>query len=88
MRPAPGGGRRRRTRRRHHFGQNPGGFNEQLPQVEIPPMITAAQLTEKTKNELIEVAKELEIEILNPAKLKKDEIVESIVQGQIARSGI
>src|ERR1700722_9835601 len=88
MRPAPGGGRRRRTRRRHHFGQNPAGFHEQLPQVEIPPMITAAQLTDKTKNELIEVAKELEIEILNPAKLKKDEIVESIVQGQIARSGI
>jgi transcription termination factor Rho len=88
MRPAPGGGRRRRTRRRHHFGQNPTGFHEQLPQVEIPPMITAAQLTDKTKNELIEVAKELEIEILNPAKLKKDEIVESIVQGQIARSGI
>ena len=51
-------------------------------------MITAAQLADKTKNELMEVATELEIEILNPAKLKKDEIVELIVQGQIARSGI
>ncbi len=51
-------------------------------------MLTAAQLSEKTKTELIEIAKELEVELLTPAKLKKDEIVALLVQGQIARSGI
>ena len=51
-------------------------------------MLTAAQLAEKTKTELIEIAKELEVELPTPAKLKKDEIVALLVQGQIARSGI
>jgi len=51
-------------------------------------MLTEAQLSEKTKTELLDVAKELEIEIASPAKLKKDEIVTLLVQTQIARSGI
>jgi transcription termination factor Rho len=89
MRPSQGGGgRRRRARRRHHYSQHPGAFHDQLPQVEAPPMLTEAQLSEKTKTELLDVAKELEVEIPNPAKLKKDEIVALLIQTQIARSGI
>jgi transcription termination factor Rho len=90
MRPQQGGGgRRRRSRRRHHFNQHPAVFHEQFPQPEAgPPMLTAAQLGEKTKTELIELAKELEIEIPTPAKLKKDDVVALIVQAQTARSGI
>ncbi len=85
MRP---GGRRRRSRRRHG-GFNPNQFHEPFPQPDPgPPMLTAVQLAEKTKPELVELAKELEIELLTPAKLKKDEIVAMIVQGQIARSGL
>jgi len=84
-----GGNRRRRSRRRHNFGQHPAVFHDQLPQqAEIPPIQTAAQLGEKTKTELIEIAKELEVEIPTPAKMKKDEIVELLVQAQVARSGI
>ncbi len=90
MRPQQGGGgRRRRSRRRHHFNQHPAVFHEQFPQPEAgPPILTAAQLGEKTKTELIEVAKELEIEVPSPAKLKKDDVVALIVQAQTARSGI
>jgi transcription termination factor Rho len=88
MRPPQNGGRRRRSRRRHQF--TPGQqFQENFPQADAgPPMLTAAQLGEKTKNELVDLAKELEIELVSPAKLKKDEIVELIVQTQISRSGI
>jgi transcription termination factor Rho len=89
MRPQQGGGNRRRRSRRRHFGQHQAVYHDQLPQqVEIPPMQTAAQLGEKTKTELIEIAKELEVEIPAPAKMKKDEIVTLLVQAQIARSGI
>ncbi|MBV8491531.1 MAG: Rho termination factor N-terminal domain-containing protein, partial [Candidatus Eremiobacteraeota bacterium] len=90
MRPQQGGGgRRRRSRRRHHFNQHPGQFHEQFPQAEAgPPMLTAEQLAEKTKTELVEMAKELEVEIATPAKLKKDEIVALILQAQVARSGV
>ncbi len=90
MRPPHGGGqRRRRQRRRHGFGNNPGQFQEQFPTADPgPPMLTAAQLGEKTKNDLIEIAKEMEIEIVSPAKLKKDDIVEMIVQQQIVKSGV
>ncbi|MBV9332891.1 MAG: Rho termination factor N-terminal domain-containing protein, partial [Candidatus Eremiobacteraeota bacterium] len=88
MRQQQGGGRRRRARRRHNFPHHPAVYHDQLPQVEIPPIQTAAQLGEKTKTELIEIAKELEVEIPAPAKMKKDEIVELLVQAQISRSGI
>jgi transcription termination factor Rho len=91
MRPPQGGGgnRRRRSRRRHHFGQHPAVFQDQLPQADAgPPIVTAAQLAEKTKTELVDVAKELEVELPAPAKLKKDEIIALIVQAQTARSGI
>ncbi|MBV8149337.1 MAG: transcription termination factor Rho, partial [Candidatus Eremiobacteraeota bacterium] len=90
MRPQQGGGgRRRRSRRRHHYGQHPAVFHDQFPQPEPgPPLLTPAQLGEKTKNELIELAKELEIEIPAPAKVKKDDIVALVVQAQTARSGI
>jgi transcription termination factor Rho len=90
--PQGGGGRRRRSRRRHNFNQHPGQsgqFHEQFPQAEAgPPMLTADQLAEKTKTELADMAKDLEIEIVSPAKLKKDEIVALIVQAQAARSGV
>jgi transcription termination factor Rho len=90
MRPQQGGGgRRRRPRRRHHFGQQQAVYHDQLPQAEtLPPMLTAAQLAEKTKTDLVELAKELEIEIPAPAKLKKDDIVALIVQAQSTRSGL
>jgi transcription termination factor Rho len=91
MRPQqPGGGRRRRSRRRHHFpNQHPGQFHEQFPQADSgPPAPTAAQLGEKTKTELVAIAKELEVEIASPAKLKKDEIIALILQAQTARSGV
>ena len=42
--------------------QHPAAFHEQVPQVEVPPMLTAAQLSEKTKSELVDIAKELEVE--------------------------
>src|SRR5579863_6391088 len=88
MRPQQGGGGRRRRSRRRHFNQHPAIFHDQLPQVEVPPIQTAAQLSEKTKTELAAIATEMEIEIASPAKLKKDEIVGLIVQAQAARSGI
>ncbi|HEY1655600.1 MAG TPA: transcription termination factor Rho, partial [Candidatus Tumulicola sp.] len=89
MRPGqPGGGRRRRSRHRR-FTQHPGQFHDQFPQPDPgPPQLTAAQLTEKTKTELVEIAKEMEIEIPSAAKLKKDEIVASIVSAQASRSGL
>ncbi|GAC1358594.1 MAG: transcription termination factor Rho [Vulcanimicrobiaceae bacterium] len=51
-----------------------------------PPMLTAAQLAEKTKSELNELAKEFEIE--NPLKIKKDDLIPKILEIQSARSGI
>src|SRR6202522_3888029 len=87
MRPPQNGGRRRRTR--HRRFQNPGQFHEQFPQPDAgPPQLTAEQLAEKTKTELIALAGELEIEILTPAKLKKDDIIASILGAQAARSGL
>jgi transcription termination factor Rho len=89
MRPQQGGGGRRRRSRRRHFGQHQAVYHEQFPQPEsLPPMLTAAQLAEKTKTDLVELAKELEVEIPAPAKLKKDDIVALIVQAQSARSGL
>ena len=88
-----GGGQRRRRPRRHHNNPNQGGrpfnaHNEHFPQVEAvgPVLITAAQLAEKTKSELNELAKEFEIE--NPLKIKKDELIPKILEIQAARSGI
>ncbi|MBV8244342.1 MAG: transcription termination factor Rho [Candidatus Eremiobacteraeota bacterium] len=49
-------------------------------------MLTAAQLEEKTKTELNELAKEFDI--ANPLKLKKDELIPKIIEIQSARSGI
>ena len=86
-RPQSGGGRRHR-RRRHHFGGHAPQFREPFPQIELPPMLTAAQLDEKTKTELAETAKEFDIEILAPAKIKKDELISQILAAQAARSGI
>src|SRR5579884_3130635 len=82
-----GGGRRRRSRRhRQHFNQ--GQHNEQFPQVEPagPPMLTAEQLSEKTKAELNAIAKEFEIE--SPLKLKKDDLIPRILEIQSQRSGV
>src|SRR5579884_3796603 len=81
-----GGGRRRRSRRHRHFNQPQHA--EQFPQVEQagPPMLTAEQLSEKTKAELNAIAKEFEIE--SPLKLKKDELIPRILEMQSARSGI
>ncbi len=88
-RPQGGGGRRHRPRRRHHFGGgHPPQFREPFPQVEMPPLLTSAQLEEKTKNDLVEVAKEFNIELLAPAKIKKDELIAQILAAQAARSGI
>ena len=88
-RPQSGGGRRRRSRHRRHFNQHPGQFHDQFPQADAgPPIVTAEQLAEKTKTELVEIARELELEIASPAKLKKDEIVALVVQAQTARSGV
>ncbi len=87
-RPQGGGGRRHRSRRRHHFGGHPPQFREPFPQFEMPPMLTAAQLEEKTKTDLVETAKEFNIEVLTPAKVKKDELIAQILAAQAARSGI
>jgi len=51
-------------------------------------MLTTAQLDEKSKAELVELAREFEIEIATPAKVKKDEIVAQILAVQQARSGL
>jgi len=88
-RPQGGGGRRHRARRRHNFsGGHPPQFREPFPQTEMPPMLTTAQLDEKTKTDLIEVAKEFNVEVLTPAKIKKDELIAQILAAQAARSGI
>jgi transcription termination factor Rho len=86
-RPQGGGGRRHRSRRRH-FGGQPQQFREPFPQAEMPPMLTSAQLEEKTKSDLVEVAKEFNVEVLAPAKIKKDELIAQILAAQAARSGI
>ena len=87
MRPPQNGGRQRRAR--HRRFQPPGQFQEQFPTADNgPTLLTADQLAEKTKTELIALAGELEIEIPAPAKVKKDEIVASIMAAQAARSGL
>jgi transcription termination factor Rho len=87
MRPPQNGGRRRRAR--HRRFQPPGQFQEQFPTADNgPTLLTADQLAEKTKTELIALAGELEVEIPAPAKVKKDEIVASIMAAQAARSGL
>jgi transcription termination factor Rho len=89
-RPEGGGGRRHRSRRRHRFGggHGPQQFREPFVQVELPPMLTAAELEEKTKTELAETAKTFDIEVLAPTKVKKDELIAQILAAQAARSGI
>ncbi|HEY9086393.1 MAG TPA: transcription termination factor Rho [Candidatus Tyrphobacter sp.] len=87
-RPQGGGGRRNRSRRRHHFGGQPQQFREPFPQVELPPMLTVDDLDAKTKTDLVELAKEFDIEVLTPAKTKKDELIAQIIAAQAARSGI
>ena len=87
MRPPQNGGRRRRAR--HRRFQPPGQFQEQFPTADNgPTLLTADQLAEKTKTELIALAAELEVEIPAPAKVKKDEIVASVLAAQAARSGL
>ncbi len=49
-------------------------------------MLTAEQLTEKTKAELNAIAKEFDIE--SPLKLKKDELIPRILEIQTQRSGL
>jgi len=51
-------------------------------------LLTAADLEEKTKSELVEIAVGFEIEIPSPAKVKKDEIVAQILAAQQQRSGL
>jgi transcription termination factor Rho len=86
-RPPQGNGpRRRRSRRRHGFNpQQAPQFNENLQQDIGPPLLTAAQLGEKTKAELNEISKEFDIP--TPVKLKKDELVAKIIEIQTARLG-
>ncbi len=90
--PNQGGGGGRRRPRRHNNGPHQGArpFNQHsdFPQVEAagPVLITAAQLAEKTKAELNELAKEYEIE--NPLKIKKDDLIPKILEIQSVRSGI
>ena len=86
--PHGGGGRRRRSRRRHASRRIPGRSTNRWRKSTSRRCSPRRNSAEKTKTELLDVAKELEIEIPTPAKLKKDEIVELLVQGQIARSGI
>ncbi|MDQ2991282.1 MAG: transcription termination factor Rho [Candidatus Eremiobacteraeota bacterium] len=50
--------------------------------------MTAADLEEKTKSELVEIAMGFEIEIASPPKVKKDEIVTLILHAQQQRSGL
>ncbi|MGH7737474.1 MAG: transcription termination factor Rho [Candidatus Tyrphobacter sp.] len=50
--------------------------------------MTAAQLEEKTKSDLVELAKEFNVEVLTPAKVKKDELIAQILAAQAVRSGI
>ncbi len=85
-----GGGRRRRTRRRHGFNNQQPHNQENFPQVENagPPLLTAAELDEKTKADLVEIAAGFDIDIPTPAKVKKDEIVTQILAAQQARSGL
>jgi transcription termination factor Rho len=85
-----GAGRRRRTRRRHGFNNQQSHSHENFPQVENPgpPLLTAAELDEKTKADLVEIAAGFDIEIAAPAKVKKDEIVAQILAVQQARSGL
>ncbi len=84
----PSGGRRRRSRRRHNNAGFPQPEAFSQSEAQAPPMLTAAQLEEKSKSELVEIAKEFSIEIATPAKVKKDEIVLQILAAQQARSGI
>ncbi len=50
--------------------------------------MTAADLEEKTKSDLVEIAIGFDIEIPSPAKVKKDDIVAQILAAQQQRSGL
>ena len=86
-RPFVAGGRRRNRRRRNF---NPIAPNAEFQQVEAgPPPLTLAQLEEKTKPELVEIAKEMEVVFELPTtKLKKEQIIEQILATQQLRSGL
>jgi transcription termination factor Rho len=93
-RPAEGGGRRRRSRRnRNRFNdgatppQQQDVFTQpEFPQAVGPPLLSAEQLTEMSKAELNELAKTFEIE--NPTKIKKDDLLKTILEIQAQRSGL
>jgi transcription termination factor Rho len=88
-----GGGRRRRSRR-HRNRLNENGAPSQadvfaqpeFPQPVGPPQLSAEQLGEMSKAELNELAKTFDIP--TPVKVKKDELVEQILESQAQRSGI
>jgi transcription termination factor Rho len=87
----PGNNRRRRSRRgRQRFDGPPAAADifaqPEFPQPVGPPVLSAQQLTDMSKTELNELAKTFDI--LNPVKVKKDELVEQIVEIQAQRSGL
>ncbi|MEO9170592.1 MAG: Rho termination factor N-terminal domain-containing protein, partial [Candidatus Baltobacteraceae bacterium] len=53
-----------------------------------PSLLTAADLAEKKKAELVEIATSNEIALGNPTTMKKDEIIAAIIAGQQQRSGL
>jgi transcription termination factor Rho len=94
-RPPEGGtGGRRRRSRRHRNRPNENGAPSQadifaqpeFPQPVGPPQLSAEQLDAMSKAELNELAKTFDI--ANPVKIKKDELIAEILEGQAQRSGI
>ena len=91
-RPQQGaGGRRRRSRRRH----GGGGYNQQYQQRPVEfqdnyqpepqePVLTAEDLADKKKAELVELAQSMQVAVANLAALKKDEIIAQILAHQEA----
>jgi transcription termination factor Rho len=86
------GNRRRRSRRgrnRIENGAVPAAdmFSQpEFPQPVGPPLLSAQQLTDMSKTELNELAKTFDI--LQPVKIKKDELIAQIVEIQAQRSGL
>jgi transcription termination factor Rho len=58
----------------------------EFPQPVGPPQLSAEQLEEMSKAELNELAKTFDI--ATPVKIKKDELIAAILEGQAQRSGI
>jgi len=85
----PGGGRRRRSRRHRQFGNNPAPHFEHFPvaaEQALPQLLTAEELSEKSKADLNTLAKEFEID--SPLKLKKEELIPKIMEIQAQRTGL